>query len=397
MDAFWKATLDAYMSAIYAMNPQGAILENCKQFEAEFEKIASQNAGNTDIYTVLLSTGLQDKYTSLYIAATSPASQNQTAAAPSAKLPTVKEFLEGYKLTYDSIRKYNRKPTNEAYEALLAVESRTDDLIEAQIIMEKEKLVLNTLIADYKAIAEEFALSIDPHFEPTSATVNASIAAYAKAKTIDEIIYLSELSRAATDDIAVQTALKFEVLTVFASLFFAWEKAKLKIRQGDEKLAEYAASMVLTREKIRNCYEFLCESLAMDFEVLEATPYYRIMLLIPSGLDAFWRIKKVMHPDNIQAIRHILFEEVLSQKTIQEILMTPQAVPYYMSVDTKRDPSLNDGYLRIAKELNKNIPYLCDNAFTFKEETDTDKRTTAAKNLISHSKDTQSKLTYSEK
>ncbi len=402
MDGFWKATLDAYMAPIYNANPQGELLINIKTFEADFNKVAEENAGNMDIYSIMMSTGLQDRYTKLYMAAvngttqTQPAAGNQETAKPTAKLPTVREFLNNYRLIYDDIKQYNRIPTNRAYEKLLEVEQRTDDLIEAQIIMEQEKLVLNTLIADYKAICDELMQAIDPNYEVVSGTLNAGLNTYVTAKSIDEIIYLGELSRAKTDDIAVQVGLKLELFTLFASLIFSWENAKRKVREGGVDMPGNAASMVFTREKIRECYSFLTESLGIDFDKIENTPFYRILLLLPSGLDAYWRIKKVMHPDNIKATKYVLFEEILSDKTMQEILLTPQAVPYYLPLSTKQYPALNDEYIKVARELNKGISLIENTSFTYSEETNPEKKVESSKKLISNSKKLQAKLSYKE-
>ena len=63
---------------------------------------------------------------------------------------------------YEEIRPNAREATNKAYEKLFEVEKRTDDLIEAQMIIEREKLILNTVIADYKELAEDFLKAADP-------------------------------------------------------------------------------------------------------------------------------------------------------------------------------------------------------------------------------------------
>ena len=69
------------------------------------------------------------------------------------RLPTVHEFLNHYRLVYEEVRPNARKATNDAYEKLFEVENRTSDLFETQMIIEKEKLILNTVIADYKELA----------------------------------------------------------------------------------------------------------------------------------------------------------------------------------------------------------------------------------------------------
>lgn len=65
-----------------------------------------------------------------------------------------------------------------------------------------------------------------------------------------------------------------------------------------------------------------------------------------------------MHPDNIKASRYVLFEEILPDRSLEDILLSPQKEPYYEPVDTIHDdPGLDDEYLAIAAELNKDIPY----------------------------------------
>lgn len=80
-------------------------------------------------------------------------------------------------------------------------------------------------------------------------------------------------------------------------------------------------------------------------------------MLNPQGLDELWRIKKVMHPDNIRAIKYVLFEEILSDRSMEDILLTPQAEPYYEMIDTRRYPEMDREFNALAEELNKDIRY----------------------------------------
>jgi len=41
----------------------------------------------------------------------------------------------------------------------------------------------------------------------------------------------------------------------------------------------------------------------------------------------------VMHPDNLKAMRYVLMEEILSERTLEDILMTPQPYPFYEEID----------------------------------------------------------------
>ena len=368
MDMIWQATLDGYVKLLYDNDPQGHLLDSIHDFEKRYCQIAEEHIGNPDVAGVLSRTGLQDEYNRLYMASINRNNDYNTVPAEDQpqmfdyrkeqRLPTVHEFLNNYRLVYEEIRPNAREATNKAYEKLFEVEKRTDDLIEAQMIIEREKLILNTVIADYKELAEDFLKAADPNYEITSSVVKLSAETYVSASSLDEITYMGEIARGKADDIAVQNLVKIELMVQFMTLIYAWEHTKRKVREGGAHIGEFAQAMVVTREKTRSCYRFMSRDMGIDFDKIERTPFYRIMLLNPKGLDELWRIKKIMHPDNIKAAKYVLFEEILTDRSMEDILLSPQEVPYYEPVDTIHDdPALDDEYMAIAAELNKDIPY----------------------------------------
>lgn len=296
------------------------------------------------------------------------------------RTPTVHEFLDTYRYLYEqTVKPYDRELTDQAYQRLFDVENRTDDLIEAQIIIEKEHLILDTVTADYKQLAEDFMDAADPNYDVTSASVKATIGVYATATSIDEITYIGEVAKATCDDLAVQVKLKVEMVTIFNSLIITWERLKRKIRSGKENPAAMVKAMVLTRRQMRQYYRFLSEDMGITFEMMEKTPFYRISMLDPKGLDELWRIKKVMHPDNIKAIKYVLFEEILSEKSMEEILLTPQPYPFYDHIDTIEYPDLDGSYMEIAENLNKDKKFFQQNRGDGSDK----KNNVTAENLIS--------------
>ena len=372
MDMIWKATYDSYMKLLYDMKPQGALLTRIQEFESEFQQIAEQHAGTLDIAGVLARTGLQQKYNSLYVECQAGAnayvdfdegrdltdgSPRVFNAAKEQRLPTVHEYIDTYRAVYESIRNYDRPGTAKAYQTLFDVEKRTDDLIEAQTIIEREHLLVKLVTANYTDLVEEFSEAIDPNFELTSSGMNETFAKYANAASVDEVTYMSEIAQSTTVDAGIQIQAKMSMLTNFNSLLFAWENNKRRIRTGGGPADRLAMSMVLVRKKVRDLYRFFSEDLGLSFDEMMKRPFYRIMLLQPQGLDGLWRIKKVMHPANLKAIRYILFEEILSEKSMEEILLTPQPYPYYEQIETLRYPGLNAEYEAIAAELNRDLKY----------------------------------------
>jgi hypothetical protein len=360
-----KMIIDAFMKPLYDGNPEGTLLESIKSYEMRLTEYARNNPGVMD---PVGDSGTRDEYNQLYMAVMNgnnnyglPEEDDKPKPydySENQKLPTVHEFLDSYRMVYEtSVRPNNRPLTDKAYQELFNVENRTDDLIEAQIIIEKEGLILNTVTADYKTLTEDFLAAADPNYEVTSAVTKATMGVYATATSLEEIVYMGEVAKATCDDIAVQIKLKVEMMQTLMSLIFAWEHSKRKIREGGESIEKFAQSMVLTRRQARKYYRFLAEDMGITWDVIEATPFYRIMLLNPQGLDELWRIKKVMHPSNLDATKYVLFEEILSDKSMEEILLTPQKYPYYEIPDSNMYPAIDTEYEDLAEDLNKDIKY----------------------------------------
>jgi|GEM_PF-1010357 len=367
MDAIWKSTIQAYMSQLYSGGPEGPLLESIKKFEERFTSLADEHEGEMDIAGILGTSGLQDEYNQLYMAVRSgsrdytlPQGDDKPRAfdhSQQQRLPSVHEFIDTYRVVYEAVRPDCSEEVSKAYEALFAVEDRTDDLVEAQMIIEREHLVLDTVTASCKSVIKEFMEASDPNYEITSSTVNATLGRYVTGKSLDDIVYISEKARSITADLAVQAQVKTVMLTNFYALIYGWEYSKKKIREGSARAGSYGESMILTRYKTRDYYRFMSEDMGITFDVIESRPFYRIMMLSPSPLDALCRVKKIMHPDNIAAIKYVLFEEILSDRPLEEILLAPQKVPFYEQIDTIRYPDMDREFAAAAADLNKDIPY----------------------------------------
>ena len=255
MNTNQKYMLEAYMKPLYDGSPEGPLLESVRSLEQKLTEYADENPSSMDMVG---DSGLRDEYNQIYMAVINRNNDYSTAGgddSPKAfdyskeqRLPTVHEYLDNYRLVYEtSIKPNKRELTDKAYQELFNVENRTDDLMEAQIIIEKEHLIVNTVTAEYKYMAEDFLEAADPNYEVTSAGVKNSIGVYAGAKSLDEVTYMGELAKAVCDDIAVQTKLKLEMMVNFTALVYGWEHSKRKIREGDSLIGDYAKAMVVNR------------------------------------------------------------------------------------------------------------------------------------------------------
>lgn len=116
-----------------------------ESFKQELINFAEQNDDPATFFDAYAKSGIQDKYTAL-ISKVAVASMANSEDAPepiehTSQLPSVKEFLEQYKVSYDEVCKRDSVAGRAAYEELFAVADKTDDLLEAQIIIEENRLL----------------------------------------------------------------------------------------------------------------------------------------------------------------------------------------------------------------------------------------------------------------
>lgn len=101
------------------------------------------------------------------------------------------------------------------------------------------------------------------------------------------------------DDDAVQKQIKAELSAILEALVFGWNDAKQNIWNGHIYMDKYAQAMVVTRKLTRRFYDFIYGDMGLTIEKIEP--------IINNDMDS---------------IRYVLFEEILSSRTIEEILLT---------------------------------------------------------------------------
>jgi hypothetical protein len=82
----------------------------------------------------------------------------------------------------------------------------------------------------------------------------------------------------------------------------------------------------------------------------------KIWMLVPITLDTNMRIKQVMDPQNIDVMRELLFNEILTDKSINYLLLHEQQHVYYFALD-KRADEVNSRYQAEADRLNEHLLY----------------------------------------
>lgn len=100
------------------------------------------------------------------------------------------------------------------------------------------------------------------------------------------------------DDSAVQKQIMAEISAILDALVFGWQDAKEKIREGHIYMDKYAQAMVVLRKQTGKFYDFVYSGMGLTIEKIESTY------------------------NDMDSIRYILFEEILSARSIEEILIS---------------------------------------------------------------------------
>ena len=100
-------------------------------------------------------------------------------------------------------------------------------------------------------------------------------------------------------DDAVQKQIKAELSAILDALVGGWIDSRQKIREGHIFMDKYAQAMVVTRKLARRFYEFIYDDMGLDIE----------------KIDSFTLTDK-------ESMKYTIFEEILSSRTIEDILLT---------------------------------------------------------------------------
>lgn len=122
-----------------------ALAAEVEAFKTELINFAEANDDPATFFDAYNKSGIQDKYTALItkvaMAANSGSQESSETIESTSQLPSVSEFLEQYRPSYDEVCKRGGLAGKKAYEELFDIANKTDDLLEAQIIIEETRIL----------------------------------------------------------------------------------------------------------------------------------------------------------------------------------------------------------------------------------------------------------------
>lgn len=306
-----------------------ALQTEVDEFKSKLEAFAEEHNDIMTYYNAFASSGLQEEYTDLIskVAVSSYGEDNgeasQNEEGESTPQISVKDFLEQYRPSYDEVCKRGSVRGKAAYEKVFQVADRTDNMLEAQIILEKERLLWKIVSEDALEIFERKLEEMDPLFLSTTAVLIGQIKCYEEASSEEELEYKLAIQEVDNWKIITDFNCKMNIAAMLAKYIIEYLDAKEKVYEwpNDTIAQKGLAGMLKRRDDIRYLVSFAEDNLGITLADLFDDPGISIWMLDARAVDQYGKKKKIINPENLERFKVILENEILRDMNIKEALL----------------------------------------------------------------------------
>ena len=303
--------------------------------------------------------GLAEEYTALIskvaMADYAP-SENESAS----DVISVKAFVEQYRASYDEIIKSKyRKRGKAAYEKIFAVAEKTDDMLDAQIMLEQERLLWKIVPEDALDIFETTLEAMDPVWQATTETLIKNIEAYKKAASEEQLVYLLDLAEFDREPVIKNNIIRIFVAILFGKHLLVFNSCKMTVYEwpNDNGVKSAIMGMISSRECLRRALPLLKRHFGMTFDDILKKDEMKIWPLLPHAIDGLGRIKTALHPQNLDVLKDIIDNEIVPDISIYEILMRKPKSMLWLDLDGAKEKEFVLKSEKRAEELNAHLLY----------------------------------------
>lgn len=306
------------------------------------------------------SSGLEAKQTTLITKASQPpANQTEEQHGQIEKaqqnLPSVEEFLSQYNAAYEAVKKQGyRKNAEKAYEEIFNVKNRTDDLLEMNIILEQEKLLWKIVSEDLLDIYGPIYEALDPNNRSFKQQFKSLAEVAKNSNCDDQLTYNIEIQNQINQKYNYRFITEMTVVIQFAKALWDYHLCKMRLRSWEEPEKDLKA-LISQRKASKRFYESMKTTWGWDLDSILADPWKKLWMLIPTPLDSLNRLKKTQDTHNLEVYKELL-DEILSDKTLEEIMLNEQTNVMSYLLDSTADTVVAE-YAAIAKQYNSDFVY----------------------------------------
>ena len=365
MDEILEATLKVYLEAFDSFPCDNAkINAEVEQFKEELTRIAESSKDVIAFMADYEAKGYSKRYLDLF----GKIAQAQTSDLTVEEIEdrqqiTPVEFVSQYNVAYESVRdsKYRVK-AEQAYRNLFEVAERSEDMMDFNIECERGNLLFK-LSADDAIEQSEFVMEASDPLDKIAYLQHLHmVERWQQAVSDADITYSSEIEQEETARRANRETQRLVVITAVATLAteYVLFKTKLLAATNDRTIRETLSCMMHKRGEMKQLVTELLPAFDLSLETIFEDKYYRHLLLSPTNLDSTGRIMRCYHPQNIEALKEVITEEMLTDKSITELVFRHAKTPLYFAIK-RQDKEVARKYKKIAKEMNANLTYYKEN------------------------------------
>ncbi len=366
MNDMIKSSIEPFLNGFDAFKVTNNELElKINNFKKNLLELSEKHNDVMLFFQEFASSGLQDEYGKLILEATNSSNSNNqnNNNSKTNKIVTVTEFIENYKEPYDEIKsqKY-RKRAKKAYENLLNIPNRTDNILDAQIIIEKERLLYKIVSEDILDITEPIIEAMDPLQKDMTFTSEYLKNASINSENDEELKYRSTNNIIETakfvgvwrvKNVIIPNALSFNLF-----LYLAKGKRWLWKWESDIIAMKGLENMLVAKSNIKNILKFSNENFNMTFEDICKNEASKIWLLNGMKVDELGKVKTSWSEENIPAFKEVINEEILKDLSIKDAILREASFEFKLSeISSSSENTYKQKAVILANNITKDLDY----------------------------------------
>ncbi len=290
----------------------------------------------------------------------SQTSSSSEDSSPLDRVVSVKTFVEQYRVPYEDVKKsHYKKRTEKAYEAILDVANQTDDMLDAQIILEDKRLLWNIVAEDLRETYETLSDATDPLFLHLKDQFTMYARGYQDAKNDGDISYITETFDYPRIAMSSREGIRLLTFQVFGSLISAFCANKIAIWEWKhiDYVSQAVSKICGIKKAISRYIKFLDATYNIGIDEIFSTESIKVYLQPMQYFDGMFRVKAFPHHQNFVAMKWILENEILSDKSLKEILLTEPKEVYYPAFELNLHFEQEPYFKEKIKEFNAHLLY----------------------------------------
>lgn len=213
-----------------------------------------------------------------------------------------------------------------AWRDLFAVGRKTDDILLAQIVIERERLLWQVQAQEALDSAHNTLRQHDPLQRDTALDARAALQAYPASRGEEELDYRLPKAQAELHTKAQAFAIRAAYARVLGAQLRAFDDALAQVLawKSPDAAQENLNRLSTLRETIRRTLAFLQDDLDLSSDELLSDEGIAIWLLDPRPTDATGRVKSVISPDAFARYRTLLADCISADSLATIVLRAAQ-------------------------------------------------------------------------